>query len=167
MILRVRAFLVRYQLGILIGILGGLLLSNIWLNYHQKRTSDALYGVTTKIQEQIEVDNKSREEARKDSEARTTIIINYLKCIALIHPEDRTPAKVQNCVDNSGFVDTSPLTSVQELSTLSQDAAVVPQSTTPQPESPPPAGENRPPEKQPTFIERTTDALESLIGRIF
>lgn len=98
MIRAIRNFFSRHFEAIKMGVLVGLLVSNIFLIIKQADTLNQVLSVNKTIQRQIKEDNEHQVESRKEDEQRNNLIIEYLRCIALIPYGQRTPETVDKCL---------------------------------------------------------------------
>lgn len=110
-----RIFFIRNYEAIKLGLLAAILVTTLMMLNNQTRTLREVLNVNEqvlKVSEQIKTliasDGNAREEARAQSQARDEVIIQYLKCIALIKPENRTSANIQECVDSARVQATTP-----------------------------------------------------------
>lgn len=100
MIRAIRNFFSHHFEAIKMGVLVGLLVSNIFLIFEQADTLSEVLSVSETIEGQIKEDNKNRVESRKENEQRNNLIIEYLRCIALIPYGQRTPETVDKCLSS-------------------------------------------------------------------
>lgn len=80
----IKAFFVKYRLGLLIGVLMGLLVSNVVLSVQQNGTGNKVLEISQQLKDQVASDNKARVESRADSKRRDELSQAYLQCIARI-----------------------------------------------------------------------------------
>ena len=98
MIRAIRNFFSRHFEAIKMGVLVGLLVSNIFLIIKQADTLNQVLSVNKTIQRQEDNENRIKVESRKENEQRNNLIIEYLRCIALIPYGQRTPETVDKCL---------------------------------------------------------------------
>jgi MFS superfamily sulfate permease-like transporter len=111
--------------AIKMGVLVGLLVSNIFLIFKQADTLSEVLSVSETIQGQIKEDNENRVQSRKESEQRNNLIIKYLRCIALIPYGQRTPETVDRCL-SSQVVESSDRNNTQSpVSQMALPSAIV------------------------------------------
>lgn len=101
MIRAIRNSFSRHYEAIKLGLLVGLLVANVFLLSQQANTLREVLSISDTIKQQIKEDNDAHIESRKDSENRNTLIINYLRCIALIPYGERTTESVDLCLKNN------------------------------------------------------------------
>lgn len=138
----IRRFFSRNYDAIKLGLLVGLLISNIYLLQQQSQTIDKILEISKQV---------------KESNQTT---IDYVQCIALIHPDARRPETIQECVKD-GVVP-------QKLDTTEQEkqAPVPTEKRGVQPKQEPTT--SVPPEqpKQPGFIERLNTQIEDTLNGV-
>lgn len=100
MIGAIRNFFSRHYEAIKLGLLVGLLVTNIFLLSQQANTLREVLSISDTIKQQIKEDNENRVQSRKESEQRNNLIIKYLRCIALIPYGQRTPETVDKCLSS-------------------------------------------------------------------
>lgn len=149
--LLVKSFFVRNYEAIKLGLLAAILLTTLFMLNGQARTMKEILNINEQIKTLVNNDNIAREEARAQSQARDEVIIKYLKCIALIKPENRTQANIQECVDHAkvqttngqrDIADVTPSTSSPEseppvVSRQTPTTSEPPEQPKPQPEPEP------------------------------
>lgn len=151
--LKIQSWFIRYRGSLAIGVMAGVLLSNLYILHRQNELSSQILTVSEQIKNQIISDNKARKDARKDSQASDDIIINYLRCIALIHPEKRTETNIQDCVNTA---------KAPQQSTSSQ--SVVPDKSDPSPPRQEPTTSEPPDRPKEPYRPGVIESINKRIG---
>lgn len=133
--LKTRAWFIRYRTSIWFGVMLGVLCTNVYIIHQQSLLSK-------QILEKGRVNN------------------NYLRCIALIHPEDRTPENVKACLKDASLPEKKE-ESAQPTAPSSSTGTVPQSQSNTQPKDTPTTSE--PPEKP---EEAKTGVVESLIKKV-
>ena len=137
----------KYYDSIKMGLLMGLLISNVYLLVQQGKTLDRVLDISKQIKE------------------TNQLTIDYVQCIALIHPDFRTQESIQKCV-TEGSVPTQIRATQSKPEPTTAKTVVPPTPQATQPRETPTTSE--PPEKNPVqrLGERLTDVsdvLESIV----
>lgn len=96
---KLRCFYSRYYESMKLGLLVGLLISQIILLNKVNQSITESLRIGQSIENQVEVDNNARNVSRAEADKRHQTIISYLRCIVLLKPEERTPAAVDRCLE--------------------------------------------------------------------
>lgn len=180
-----KLFLKKNYDTIKIGVLIGLLATNIIMLNKQQSTISQVVDIGNRLEEQGQEADEYRLEAIKQSEKRDETIIQYLRCISLIRPENRTVQNVDRCVTTSRLpssvgkfdkpeaadksVTPPPATATpqstskpikQEPTTSAPPEPVKTSTTTVEPTKPEQA------KPQPTLVERATKPITDLLRSI-
>lgn len=146
---KLRLLYFKYCDSLKMGLLIGLFVSNGYLLYQQSQTIQKVLDISRQIKESNQ------------------ITVDYVQCIALIHPDFRTEETIQNCVKNGVVPNTIRATTSTPQITNAPTPVVVPEqpqtaklrnteTTSVPPEQP----------KQPGFIERLNTQIEDTLTSV-
>lgn len=142
--IRTRAWLIRYRESLIFGVLAGMLMTNVYIIYQGMNTLEKVLDISKQI---------------KESNQTT---VDYVQCIALIHPDFRTEQNIQACVNDDVVPDqirsTNSNPSTAPAPSTETNPKVRNDTTTSNPPEPP----KKPEPEQPNIVQRIGEELTEI-----
>lgn len=143
--IRTRAWFIRYRESLTFGVLLGVLLTNVYILNQQIKTIDRVLDISKQIKESNQV------------------TVDYVQCIALIHPDFRTEKVIQECVKNGVVPNTIRASNKSTDTPTASSQATVPTQSTPTEERQEPTT-SMPPDKN--VVERLGEKLTGISNKL-